>query len=123
MPALNFKRYFADDVEAGRKLQTMRPPRRDGRPHATVGCRLYLYTGQRTKACRKLGEGRCTKTSQVEISAGRILVNGSRVIDKDVYARADGFPDFGALLDWFQQEHGLPFAGSLIQWTLDRQGV
>ncbi len=123
MPALSFKKRFAGDVEAGLKLQTMRPPRRDGRPHATVGCRLYLYAGMRTKACRKLGEGLCTETSPVEITAGWILVDGALVIGEDAFARADGFADFGALLDWFKEEHGLPFEGSLIRWTLDRQGV
>lgn len=125
MPALNFKKRFAADVEAGRKLQTLRSPRRDGRPHATIGCRLYLYTGMRTKGCRKLGEGLCTKTSHVVITdalaGSRILVNGSRVIEEDAFARADGFADSGALLEWFREEHGLPFEGSLIQWKLDRK--
>ena len=119
MPALNFQKRFASIVEGGQKLQTIRAARIDGKPNATVGCRLYLYMGMRTKSCRKLGEAICTKTSQVVITDDwRILVNGSRVKDEDAFARADGFDDFANLLDWFTETHELPFEGSLIEWKM-----
>ncbi len=117
MPALNFQKRFAADVESGRKCQTIRAPRKDGRPTARPGDTLYLYTGMRTKGCRKLGEAVCTKTSQVVITDDwRILVNGSRVEDDDAFARADGFDDAANLYDWFRDTHSLPFEGSLIEW-------
>ena len=36
MPALNFQKRFADDVESGRKCQTIRAPRKDGRDPCAV---------------------------------------------------------------------------------------
>ncbi len=118
MPALSFQKRFAPLVESGRKRQTIRAPRRDGRPNACVGDTLYLYMGMRTKGCRKLGEAVCTKTSQIVITDDwRILVNGSRVKNDDAFARADGFNHVGDLLDWFADNHELPFEGSLIEWT------
>ena len=58
MPLLGFKKQFAPLVEEGQKRQTIRAKRRDGRnPHA--GETLFLYTGLRTKSCRKLGISGC----------------------------------------------------------------
>jgi uncharacterized protein YqfB (UPF0267 family) len=51
MIAINFKAKFADLVASGKKTQTIRQTNR-----FKVGDTLQLYTGQRTKACRKLGE-------------------------------------------------------------------
>jgi hypothetical protein len=52
MVAYNFKPQFAPLVEAGTKLQTIRAERRSR--HAAPGEAIQLYTGMRTKACRKL---------------------------------------------------------------------
>ncbi|MEM6839576.1 MAG: ASCH domain-containing protein [Cyanobacteria bacterium P01_C01_bin.120] len=52
MVAYNFKPQFAPLVESGVKRQTIRA--RGKRRHARPGEALQLYTGQRTKACRKL---------------------------------------------------------------------
>ena len=51
MPALNFKKQFAEKVETGEKRQTVRAKRKRA---FVVGDKLYLYTGMRTKYCRKL---------------------------------------------------------------------
>ena len=120
MPAINFQKKFAAAVESGEKKQTIRAPRRDGKPTATVGARLYLYTGLRTKVCRKLGEGICTKTSQLVINEERtIIINGTPILsgrEEDAFARADGFKDAFDMTNWFATTHGLPFEGSLIEW-------
>ena len=119
MPALNFKAEFAPEIVAGRKTQTIRAPRRDGRPTATVGSRLYLYSGLRTKGARKLGEAVCTRTAQVVITVERdLLINGRRMLptDADLFAMRDGFKCESDLIDWFASVHGLPFEGSLIEW-------
>ena len=65
MPALNFSAQFAGLVESGRKTQTIR--RRRKTP-INSGAPIYLYAGQRTKACRKLGEGRVTNVMSCYIS-------------------------------------------------------
>lgn len=119
MPALNFKDRFAAAIAAGTKRQTIRAPRADGRPHAVKGQRLFLYVGQRTKACRKLGEATCTRTAQVFITEDcTIHVDGRRLAFAAAltFARADGFQDDDELVAWFEREHGLPFEGSLIEW-------
>ena len=53
MPALNFRAEFADAVERGEKCQTIRAYRKDGR-NPKPGDTLHLYTGMRTRACRRL---------------------------------------------------------------------
>ena len=119
MPAINFRAQWANKVESGAKRQTIRAPRKDGRPTAKVGDRLYLYVGLRTKGCRKLGEGVCTYTGQVVITPERRIIVDGRPVDgamADQFAKADGFDHESALLDFFEITHGLPFEGSLIQW-------
>ena len=56
MPAFNFKPQFAPLVESGKKTKTIRPTKR-----GNVGDTAYLYTRQRTKNSRKLGEGVLTE--------------------------------------------------------------
>lgn len=51
MALLNFQKQFADLIEAGTKRQTIRAARKYP---IKVGDKLYLYTGLRTKYCRKL---------------------------------------------------------------------
>jgi len=109
MPALNFQKQFTDAVESGKKCQTIRAYRKVRDPK--VGDTLYLYTGMRTKQCRKLGEVECTSVEHVKI--GRYCASMSH---KDDFAQADGFDTYGAMLDWFEQTHGLPFEGLLIRW-------
>ena len=124
MPALNFKKEFAAAVERGEKRQTIRAPRRDGRPSATIGARLMLYTGMRTKSCRKLMDAVCTNTSQIVITSNpyRIIVNGVEVDDDEAFARADGFDNVMDFYDFFDTTHGLPFEGALIEWIPASRG-
>ena len=127
MPAINFQKRFAPLVESGVKTQTIRPKRKDGRnPHE--GDTLYLYVGQRTKGCRKLGEGICTKVLQfILFEDGRVIVDTDDldVADKDELAIKDGFKDFDEMYDFFSRQYwesedfGLPFYGLLIEWDLD----
>mgnify|MGYP001768442570 CR=1 FL=1 len=113
MPALNFQKQFADKVEKGEKRQTIRK-----RPFQ-IGDKLYLYTGQRTKQCRKLGE------SVVKESYSIVIPNEDEIyfddciligIEKEQLARDDGFECVADMIDWFKKTHGLPFVGYLIIW-------
>ena len=127
MPALNFKAQFAEAVEHGTKRQTVRAPRKDGRPHAKVGDTLKLYTGMRSKACRLLGQATVTSLCQVRIEACEMFVNGKRlpsaIYDRSCeqtdneFAEADGFDRFMDMADWFRDTHGLPFEGTVIRWS------
>jgi len=118
MPAINFLQRYAPAILVGTKHQTIRKPRADHRPHATIGAKLFLYTGMRSKSCKKLFETVCTNTSQIVIDNDpyRVIVNGVEVQDEDRFAQADGFPSVAELFDFFEETHGLPFHGTLIEW-------
>lgn len=122
-PAFNFQAQFADAVESGEKRQTIRKLRKDGRD-PKVGDTLYLYTGMRTKACRKLGEAVCTSRLGVQIGRYCVLVRKGRErwiaqnnAEVASLAQADGFESFAEMRDWFEKTHGLPFTGKLYRWA------
>ena len=116
MVAFNFSPEFADAVASGTKQQTIRKTKR-----AVRGDRVQLYTGQRTKACRKLGDGICESVDYVGIrpdglTFGDVRKHPSKLDD---FARADGFADFKAMLAWFTKKYGSPyFQGFVHKWTL-----
>lgn len=116
MPALNFKEQFADAIETGRKRQTVRLGRK--RPIQT-GDRLILYTGMRTKQCRKLREVTCQGVYRIVIEENEtIRINGVALTppERVSFARADGFASVGRFLAFFRQRYGLPFEGIIIRW-------
>jgi hypothetical protein len=132
MPLLNFKARFADDVESGRKRQTIRARRKDGRD-PKVGDTLYLYTGCRTRQARKLGEGICLVAEPLDIRRlhlawltsnpgeewpGTVHRNGMSLNLRQVLdiARRDGFESVDAFVKFFEETHGLPFEGFMIRW-------
>lgn len=133
MVAFNFQKRFAPDVEDGTKLQTIRATRKDGKSPCKIGDALQLYTGMRTKSCRKLNDAVCTAVRAVRIEdrpfGGLYMDNyklqpgggnqypNPKEFDND-FARADGFEDFMSMYFWFQNTHGLPFEGYLIKWKL-----
>ncbi len=124
MPAYNFKQQFAAAVESGHKRQTIRQTTKG----ASTGATAYLYTGQRTSSCRKLGEGIIASVLPIEI--GRNTYDAPYVIftettgatsllifrDLDRLAIADGFTTGEEMVDWFASQYGLPFTGYLHQW-------
>lgn len=119
MPLFNFKKQFAVDVENGKKRQTIRAKRKDGRnPH--VGDKLYLYTGMRTKSCRKLGEAVCLSVEQIMIYESGIVIEGkwiTTVKEELDFIKADGFNNVFDFFSFFNKEHdGLPFEGLLYKW-------
>ena len=121
MVAYNFQKQFADDVESGRKTQTIRSSRKNG--HANVGDNLQLYTGMRTKQCRKLADAVCTQTLSVVIKSNSATISGGYRItytgsSLTSFAVEDGFLSWQSMLDWFDKAYGLPFEGTLIKWTV-----
>jgi hypothetical protein len=125
MVALNFQPEFAEAVEHGVKLQTIRRTAR-----CKAGDRLQFYTGQRTQACRKLGEGICKRVMPVEINHMNMKLDGRPVYMGDAkpddlwecdndFARRDGFLGFEEMAQWFYKRYGaLPFKGFVIEWRL-----
>jgi len=127
MPALNFQQRFAAAVESGEKRQTIRAVR--ALP-LKVGDTLHLFTGMRTRACRRLGTVVCTEVTPFEIvSAGGwsiywVLDDQCMTNDEcDALAKADGFASEYEMTEWFDRTHGLPFEGVLIRWEMqDERG-
>lgn len=130
MVALNFKARFADDVEEGRKTRSIRAWRKDGRD-PKKGDALQLYTGMRSKVCRKLRDTTCARVRPVLIEHTGVTLDGKHLYAGDApaylggpspegwdsdFARADGFDCFSSMVDFFEKEHGLPFSGLLIEW-------
>ena len=116
MPAYNFKKQFADAVESGQKRQTIRLER--SRP-TVPGDTLYLYTGMRTRSCRKLMETACVDVQDVSIySSGGVRVGGQRLDDGQAneFAKSDGFASRDEFLDFFREHYGLPYRGVVIKW-------
>ena len=122
MVALNFKAEFADAVADGRKCQTIRAYRKDGR-RVRVGQTLQLYTGMRTKSCRKLGDRVCSQVRDIKITDGGWISLNMHVLtvrEAERLAAADGFKSARAMVDWFAKANGLPFQGLVIKWDGDQ---
>jgi len=125
MPAYNFKPQFAPIVEIGKKRQTIRQTAKG----AARGATAYLYTGQRTAHCRKIGEGTITDVLPIEIGRhacgepyayitewyGKITHLVHEQLDS--LARDDGFANGEEMAEWFAAQYGLPFSGYLHQWV------
>jgi hypothetical protein len=115
MPALNFKSQFADLVRSFKKRQTIRANRiNEIRP----GDMLYFYTGQRTKQCQQLGFAHCKKVSNIRIGRMYVIIDENYIDDytANKLAQKDGFKNLFEMVEWFENIHGLPFKGKLIEW-------
>lgn len=120
MVAFNFQERFADDIIAGRKLSTIRSTMR-----CKIGDKLQLYTGQRTKRCKKLllpHDPEC-------IGLAKIIIGGTKqweIIGHIGKYRPspyplhvqEGFQNLNDFIDFFNKQHGLPYSGYLHAWEL-----
>ncbi len=118
MPALNFKKEFADAVESGEKTQTIR---RVWKRPIKKGDTLYLRVGMRTSNGRRLRKVVCLGVTPVRITRYDILVKGSGpqfrgYVIPDQFAQKDGFVSANAFFAFFRKQYGLPFEGVLIWW-------
>ena len=114
MVAINFSPQFADRVERREKRQTIRRT-----PKCKPGDKIQLYTGQRTKACRKLGDAICKDVRPVTITRGTLEVDGAVLMSDTAaaFARADGFRDYTEMWEWFSSRYKTPmFTGYVIRW-------
>jgi len=137
MVAFNFMPQFADDVQFGRKTQTIRQKQK-----CKVGDKIQLYTGQRTKQCRLLGNAVCTAVESVSLGESEIKHQGIRrwlqynfdggrgfwqlicgLTDPDgsgieQFAKDDGFKNSDDMFQFFADKYTLPFIGFLHKWEL-----
>ena len=114
MVAFNFKKQFAEDVASGKKTQTIREKAR-----AKAGDKLQLYTGMRTKACRKLSDAFCVAVDSISITPeGPVFgQTGWWPKDYDAFAALDGFGSYDEMYDFFCSEYGEEvFNGFIIMW-------
>lgn len=117
MVAFNFSPEFADAVASGEKCQTVRKTRR-----GKAGDPAQLFTGQRTKKCRKLREDTTLcYVDYVHIAPGFLTVGTAEkhAGNVDAFARRDGFPDYAAMLAWFKKKYGTDhFVGYVHRWKV-----
>lgn len=116
MVAFNFMPQFAPLVSSGVKRQTIRQTARANR-----GDLLQLYTGQRTKACRKLldPDPVCVLVDYVGIRPDYLTLGNTKnhAGDADAFAVRDGFEGYDDMVMWFAETYGSPyFQGYVHVW-------
>ncbi len=133
MVAYSFAPQFVESVSTLRKRQTVRGSRKR---HARPGEPIQLYSGMRTKHCRKLvaPDPICRSVSHILIDIDAhahfvitaIAVDGVHLSDDEIeaFAVADGFG--GALADgfarqrmgvfWLRHHAWALFEGVVIRW-------
>lgn len=117
MVAFSFRAQFADLVASGVKCQTIRKTKR-----AKKGDRIQLYTGMRTKVCRKLVDHDpvCVLVDYVGIRPEYLTLGNTNLHEgnADDFARRDGFKDYDDMVKWFSETYGSPyFQGYVHVWA------
>lgn len=128
MFVINFKKQFVSAIESGAKKQTIRAIRKDKR-QPEIGDILRLYTGMRTKGCRRIADVVCTEVYPIKIYDDGVNVFSPvesivfEPIENDFslnrFAELDGFKSWEEMREWFGKIHGLPFNGILIRWKFE----
>ena len=124
MAAYNFQKQFAPLIRAGTKTQTIRPVGK--RRHARPGEPIQLYTGMRTRACRKIltDDPVCLAVSPIALdftAEPRIVVDGAAVEPSqlDAFARADGFASLDEMREFFVGQYDAVAENMLlIRWGM-----
>jgi hypothetical protein len=129
MVAYNFRDKFALDIEQKIKCQTFRPPRKR---HAKPGEPLQLYTGMRTKNCRKLltPDPICKSVKDWRITPEAGLLPGYpysaylyplesciplKAEEVNAIAKADGFTSAVEFFSFFFETYGFKFPIDLVE--------
>ena len=112
---------FIDKILSGKKRQTIRKASSKWR-NVKAGDKLTLYTGLRTKECRKLGEAEVESVEDIEIGIGffwsYVYWGGIEATEDEVreIAKADGFDCIRDFLEFFDNHYGPNFTGKIIKW-------
>lgn len=122
MVAYSFAPRFAGLVESGQKTHTIRKYRQGRSRHARPGEPVQLYTGMRTKHCRKLVDPDpvCLGVYDVSLNfvgPGCAWLDGEIISNLDAFARDDGFKGWSDMDGWWVETHATAlFDGVLIRW-------
>jgi hypothetical protein len=127
MVAYNFQKRFAPPIKSGDKSHTIR--KNGKRRHAREGESVQLYTGMRTRSCKKIvaKDPVCVFCKSIAIYVGAssidyIYVGGLEVIDMEAFAIADGFKSLADMHAFWLDFHGQGvFEGSMIGWEKKRK--
>jgi hypothetical protein len=118
----SFKPRFIDPIVAGTKTQTIRLRRKTG--HVPIGGKIQLYSGMRTKYCRKIGDAICLAQWPITIDLqwAEIKLAGDTIREGPSlhkFARQDGFASWDDMRRFWIKEHPniSLFEGFLIIWT------
>ena len=125
MVAYSFNPQFAKPVLQGTKVGTIRRLRKAPSRLARSGEPIQIYTGMRTKYCRRIGLATCISVRVIWLS-----VKGDSVFypsdtdriyrsdDLEAFAVADGFPSWRDLTEFWEKTHpGVSeFEGVHIVW-------
>ncbi|MBO7521531.1 MAG: hypothetical protein J6T16_04755 [Opitutales bacterium] len=113
---------FIDKILSGEKRQTIR---KAGKKWENVkpGDKLTLYTGLRTKQCRKLGEAEVESIEDVIIWTGdywgHAVFRGKKHLtfnEIKTLAYLDGFKSVLDFYNFFNSHYGEDFVGKIIKW-------
>ncbi len=131
MPAYNFQTRFVEAIKTGFKRTTIRAN------EAVPGTTAYLFTGMRTKACKRIGQGRIIGCSSITVGVKQsgvplIVIRGKTLNANDLalLAKGEGFKDALELVDFFKTTYKTVlgtadggaqyFKGYLIAWDPDK---
>jgi hypothetical protein len=128
MVAYSFNPRFIEPIRQGLKTQTIRSYSEARQPRP--GQLLQLYTGMRTKHCRRiLPDVPCLTVMKVQITFAfdqewvidKITTDNVRVRDLDDFAIRDGFTDRYDMSAFWRAYHpeatATGFDGILIEWA------
>ena len=123
MAAYNFQKQFVTDIENWNKRHTIR--RIGKRHHSKPGDRIQLYTGMRTKSCRKIinPDPLCIYVRTISIwvnPEGIRLIQVDKFTQDDLesFAKSDGFENLKSMSDFWLDFHGTGrFDGLIIGWA------
>ncbi len=106
MPQVGFKKHFAPLILAGKKPFTLRDLRKDGRD-PKAGKTLYMFTGLRSKDCKKFAEKPCRFAVNVSLSWRKIFIPHLGFLTSDeeleLFSQLDGFDCYAS----FVRFHGI----------------
>lgn len=117
MALLGFKDEFVDKILRGEKQHTIRAPRKIPIRKGEI---LHLYKRPRQIGMKLLFRSPCVRIEDILIGEyGEIWMGGVGGVmltesECDALATKDGFKDFTAMLDFWQDR--LPFHGQIIYW-------
>jgi len=115
-----FKPQFAALVKSGAKRQTVRPvPARMPKAGDILDARMWSGRPYGSPQ-EKLVEGLIYRVGQLYVCESGLELDGVwlDIASGNRFARADGFESEAEMVCWFREQHGLPFSGIVIFWTL-----